>query len=123
MTVLQPCRDNVATDSTIAILPLSRRERRVALNVSGHDAEMLVALHGKRFAPTPVIMAQSRITPVLLPPPAPDMGDRQPLHELRQFTIALLPQQQVQRFGITAYAQIRIGKTSRVSRKTCSNAW
>jgi hypothetical protein len=51
------------------------------------------------------------------------MGDRQPLHELRQFTIALLPQQQVQRFGITAYAQIRIGNTSRVSRKTCSDAW
>jgi hypothetical protein len=51
------------------------------------------------------------------------MGDRQPLHELRQFSIALLPQQQGQRFGITAYAQIRIGNKSRVSRNTCSNAW
>jgi hypothetical protein len=66
---------------------------RIALNVAGNEPEMLVALHRKRLVPPQVNVAQSRISPVLLP--SPNMGDRQPLHEPRKLTITLRPQQQV----------------------------
>src|SRR5208337_4211960 len=41
--------------------------QRVALNGSGLNPEMLVALHRKRLVSTLVDMAQSRIAPVFLP--------------------------------------------------------
>ncbi len=66
---------------------------RIAFHVSSHNPEMLVALHGKRFVPTLVNMAQSRIASMLLPPP--DMGDRQPLHKRCELTVVLRPHEQV----------------------------
>jgi hypothetical protein len=54
---------------------------------------MLVALHRKGLVPALVNVAQSRISPVLLP--SPNIGDRQPLQEPRTFAITLRRQQQV----------------------------
>ena len=47
---------------------------RIALNVAGNDPEMLVALYRKRLIPALLSMAQSRMSPVLLP--SPNMGDQ-----------------------------------------------
>ena len=82
---------------------------------------MLIALHRKRLVSTLVHMAQSRIAPVLLP--LPHMGDCQPLHELHNSPSHSGHKSRCQWFGITVYAQIRIGDSSRLSRNTCANAW
>ena len=81
--------------------------QRVALNVSGHNPEMLVAFHWERLVSTLVDMAQSRIAPVFLP--ATHMGDRQPLMKAANSPSHSGHKSRCQWLGITAYAQIRIG--------------
>jgi hypothetical protein len=67
--------------------------KRVALNLSGHNPEMLVALHRERLVSILVDMGQSCIAPVLLP--SPHMDDCQPLHEGGQLAVALRTQPQL----------------------------
>ena len=81
--------------------------QRVALNVSGHNPEMLVAFHWERLVSTLVDMAQSRIAPC-------SCQRRTWMIVSRCMKAANSPshsghKSRCQWLGITAYAQIRIG--------------
>ena len=83
-TALLPSDDSVATSSHPPFLRSARQDSHTSrcLNVSGHDPEMLVALHRERLYDLrrhrPI-----RIGPLFLPATHIE-GSRQPLHEGRQ---------------------------------------
>jgi hypothetical protein len=84
------------------------------------EAIPVPARHRKRFVPSLVNLAQSRIAPVLLP-----SRPRVIVSRCMNFANSLSHSRQTstrQWFGITAYALIRIGDSSRASPKTCANA-